>query len=154
MGFFWAYLLFDPPGHYLLSSYWGILIAFSVHCFTLAYLVLYPAMGRISGSLDEAARAAGAGWWRTSSRIVLSLMWPAIFAAFLLVFVAILNDYEPALFLVKPGNEVIGVTMLQLFEQGTIGPVSALAMVQLATTIVIALIAARLLRANMRRGNA
>ena len=154
MGFFWAFLLFDPPGHFLLSSYWGILFAFSVHCFTLAYLVLYPAMGRISRSLDQAARAAGAGWWRTSFRIVLALMWPAIFAAFLLVFVAILNDYEPALFLVKPGNEVIGVTMLQLFEQGIIGPVSALAMVQLAMTIVVVLIAARLLRANVRRSNA
>jgi iron(III) transport system permease protein len=154
MGFFWAFLLFDPPGHFLLSSYWGILFAFSVHCFTLAYLVLYPAMGRISNSLDQAARAAGAGWGRTSFRIVLALMWPAIFAAFLLVFVAILNDYEPALFLVKPGNEVIGVTMLQLFEQGTIGPVSALAMVQLVTTIVVVLIAARFLRASLRRGNA
>src|SRR6266850_3910272 len=154
MGFFWAFLLFDPPGHYLLSSYWGILLAFSVHCFTLAYLVLYPAMGRISTSLDEASRASGAGWGRTSFRIVLALMWPAICAAFLLVFVAILNDYEPALFLVKPGNEVIGVTMLQLFEQGTIGPVSALAMVQLATTIVVALVAARFLRASLRRGNA
>ena len=154
MGFFWAFLLFDPPGHYLLSSYWGILFAFSVHSFTLAYLVLYPAMGRISRSLDEAARAAGASWGRTSFRIVLALMWPAIFAAFLLVFVAILNDYEPALFLVKPGNEVIGVTMLQLFEQGTIGPVSALAMVQLVTTIVVVLVAARFLRASLRRGDA
>ncbi len=81
MGFFWAFLLFDPPGHLLLSSYWGILFAFSVHSFTLAYLVLYPAMGRISRSLDEAARAAGASWGRTSFRIVLALMWPAIFAA-------------------------------------------------------------------------
>jgi hypothetical protein len=44
--------------------------------------------------------------------------------------------------------------MLQLFEQGTIGPVSALAMVQLATTIVVVLVAARFLRASLRRGNA
>ena len=28
------------------------------------------------------------------------------------MFVEILNDYDPALFLVKPGNEVIGTTML------------------------------------------
>jgi iron(III) transport system permease protein len=154
MGFFWGFLLFDPPGHYLLTSYWGILLAFSVHSLTLAYLVLYPAMGRISHSLDQAARAAGAGWWRTSRRIVLALMWPAIFGAFLLVFVAILNDYEPALFLVKPGNEVIGVTMLQLFEQGTIGPVSALAMVQLGVTVVVIAVAARFLRSSLGRSDA
>jgi iron(III) transport system permease protein len=154
MGFFWAYLLFDPPGHFLLSSYWGILLAFSVHCLTLAYLVLYPAMARIGRTLDNAARSVGATWWRSSTRIVLALMWPAILAAFLITFVAILNDYEPALFLVKPGNEVMGVTMLKLFEQGTIGPVSALAMIQLAITVCVALIATWLLRKNMGRGDA
>jgi iron(III) transport system permease protein len=154
MGFFWAYLLFDPPGHFLLSSYWGILLAFSVHCLTLAYLVLYPAMARIGRGLDNAARSVGATWWTASTRIVLALMWPAILAAFLIVFVAILNDYEPALFLVKPGNEVMGVTMLQLFEQGTIGPVSALAMVQLVMTVAVALVAAWLLRKSLRSGDA
>ncbi len=44
--------------------------------------------------------------------------------------------------------------MLQLFEQGTIGPVSALAMVQLVATIAVVLVAARFLRASLRGGDA
>ena len=154
MSFFWAYLLFNPPGHFLLSSYWGILLAFSVHCVTLTYLVLYSAMSRIGRPLDNAARSVGATWWRASTRIVLALMWPAILAAYLITFVAIMNNYEPALFLVKPGNEVMGVTMLSLFQQGITGPVSALAMIQLGLTIVIAVAAGSLLRRNLRRGDA
>lgn len=154
MGFFWAYLLFNPPGHFLLSSFWGILLAFSVHSITLTYLVLYPAMSRIGRPLDNAARSVGATWWRASTRIVLALMWPAILAAFLITFIAIMNNYEPALFLVKPGNEVMGVTMLSLFQQGITGPVSALAMIQLSLTVVIALAAGWLLRRNLRRGDA
>jgi iron(III) transport system permease protein len=99
--------------------------------------VLAPTLARIDGSLDNASRASGAGWWGTSRRIVLPMMLPAILGSFLLVFVAIINDYEPALFLVRPGNEVIGVTLLHQFEQGIIGPVSALAMVDVAITAVV-----------------
>jgi iron(III) transport system permease protein len=137
IGFFWAFILVDPPGNAIRNSIWGIMLAFVIHCFTLSYVVLSPTLARIAGSLDEASRAAGAGWWGTSRRIVLPLMLPAILGSFLLVFVAIINDYEPALFLVRPGNEVIGVTMLHQFEQGIIGPVSALAMVDVAITAVV-----------------
>jgi iron(III) transport system permease protein len=137
IGFFWAFILVDPPGNAIRNSIWGIMLAFVIHCFTLSYVVLSPTLARIAGSLDDASRASGAAWWETSRRIVLPLMLPALFGSFLLVFVAIINDYEPALFLVRPGNEVIGVTLLHQFEQGIIGPVSALAMVDVAITAVV-----------------
>jgi iron(III) transport system permease protein len=137
IGFFWAFILVGGPGNAIRNSIWGIMLAFVIHCFTLSYVVLAPTLSRIAGSLDDASRASGAAWWGTSRRIVLPLMLPAILGSFLLVFVAIINDYEPALFLVRPGNEVIGVTMLHQFEQGIIGPVSALAMVDVAITAVV-----------------
>jgi iron(III) transport system permease protein len=137
IGFFWAFILVDPPGNAIRNSIWGIMLAFVIHSFTLSYVVMAPTLSRIAGSLDNASRAAGAGWWGTSRRIVLPLMLPAILGSFLLVFVAMINSYEPALFLVRPGNEVIGVTMLQQFEQGIIGPVSALAVVDVAITAVV-----------------
>ena len=55
-----------------------------------------------------------------------------------------MNDYDPALFLVKPGNEVMGTTMLSQFIQGTTGPVAALAMVQIGITVVVLGIGAKL----------
>jgi iron(III) transport system permease protein len=137
IGFFWAFILVDPPGNAIRNSIWGIMLAFVIHSFTLSYVVLAPTLARIAGSLDNASRAAGAAWWETSRRIVLPLMLPAILGSFLLVFVAMINSYEPALFLVRPGNEVIGVTMLNQFEQGIIGPVSALAVVDVAITAIV-----------------
>src|SRR5919206_4539118 len=103
-----------------------------------------PTLARIGGELDRAGRAAGAGWWRTSRSIVLPLLKPAIFASFVLMFVEILNDYDPAIFLVKPGTEVIGATMLSQFIQGTIGPVAALAMVQVLVTVAVLALGAKL----------
>ena len=83
---------------------------------------------------------------RTSSDsfpIVLAL------AAFVLMFVTLLNDYDPVVFLQKPGTEIIGVTMLQYFQQGALGPVAALAVVQIVIVAVVLALGSRfILRAR------
>ena len=146
IGFFWAYLLTGAVGDYLRTSIWGIMVAFCVRDLPFAYVVMYPTLARIGEELDRAGRSVGAGWWLTSRRIVLPLLRPAIFASFILMFVELLNDYDPALFLVKPGTEVIGTTMLSEFIQGTTGPVAALALVQVVATVVVLGIGAVLLK--------
>ncbi|MHB1243130.1 MAG: ABC transporter permease [Gaiellaceae bacterium] len=152
IGFFWAYLLTGAFGDYMRGSIWGIMLAFSVRNLPLAYIVMYPTLARIGEELDRAGRAAGAGWWRTSRSIVLPLLKPAIFASFILMFVEIINDYDPAVFLVKPGTEVMGATMLAQFIQGTVGPVAALAMVQVVITVVVLSIGARLFKLGVTGG--
>ncbi|MBA2460727.1 MAG: iron ABC transporter permease [Actinobacteria bacterium] len=152
IGFFWAYLLTGALGDYLRDSIWGIMLAFCVRNLPLAYIVMYPTLARIGEELDRAGRAAGAGWWRTSRTIVLPLLKPAIFASFILLFVEIINDYDPAVFLVKPGTEVMGATMLAQFIQGTVGPVSALAMVQVVITVVVLAIGAKVFKIGVTGG--
>ena len=152
IGFFWAYLLTGALGDSLRGSIWGIMIAFCVRNLPLAYIVMYPTLARIGEELDRAGRAAGAGWWRTSRSIVLPLLKPAIFASFILMFVEIINDYDPAVFLVKPGTEVMGATMLAQFIQGQVGPVAALAMVQVVITVVVLAIGAKLFRIGVTGG--
>lgn len=152
IGFFWAYLLTGALGDYMRGSIWGIMLAFCVRNLPLAYIVMYPTLARIGEELDRAGRAAGAGWWRTSRSIVLPLLKPAIFASFILMFVEIINDYDPAVFLVKPGTEVMGATMLAQFIQGTVGPVAALAMVQVLITVVVLSIGAKLFKIGVTGG--
>ena len=152
IGFFWAYLLTGAFGDYMRGSIWGIMLAFCVRNLPLAYIVMYPTLARIGEELDRAGRAAGAGWWRTSRSIVLPLLKPAIFASFILMFVEIINDYDPAVFLVKPGTEVMGATMLAQFIQGTVGPVAALAMVQVVITVVVLSIGAKLFKIGVTGG--
>ena len=152
IGFFWAYLLTGAFGDVMRDSIWGIMLAFCVRNLPLAYIVMYPTLARIGEELDRAGRAAGAGWWRTSRTIVLPLLKPAIFASFILLFVEIINDYDPAVFLVKPGTEVMGATMLSQFIQGTVGPVSALAMVQVVITVVVLAIGAKIFKIGVAGG--
>jgi iron(III) transport system permease protein len=153
IGFFWFFLETGGPGAWLRKSIWGIGLAFCIRNLPFAYVVMYPTLARIGEELDRAGRSVGASWWTTSRRIVLPLLKPAIFASFILMFVEILNDYDPALFLVKPGSEVIGTTMLSSFVQGIIGPVAALAMVQVAVTVVVLAVGARLFKIGMTGGH-
>jgi iron(III) transport system permease protein len=153
IGFFWTYLVTGAIGDWFRGSIWGIMLAFVIRNLPFAYVVMYPTLARIGEELDRAGRAAGAGWWLTSRRIVLPLLRPAIFAAFVLMFVEILNDYDPAVFLVKPGTEVMGATMLTQFIQGSIGPVSALAMVQVAVTVTVLAVGAKLFKIRPMGGD-
>lgn len=153
IGFFWTYLLTWGIGDWLRGSIWGIMLAFVVRNIPFAYVVMYPTLTRIGEELDRAGRASGAGWWRTCRSIVLPLLRPAIFSAFVLMFVEILCDYDPALFLVKPGNEVIGTTMLSNFIQGMVGPVAALAMVQVGATVVVLALGAKFFKTGVTGGH-
>jgi iron(III) transport system permease protein len=153
IGFFWAFLLTGSVGSWLRGGIWGILLAFCIRNLPFAYVVIYPTMARIGEELDRAGRSVGASWWRTCRSIVLPLLKPALFASFILMFVEILNDYDPALFLVRPGTEVIGTTMLDTFLQGIVGPVASLAMVQVGVTAIVLALGTFVLKIRVTGGH-
>jgi iron(III) transport system permease protein len=53
------------------------------------------------------------------------------------MFVTMISDYDPVVFLQKPGTEVMGVTMLQIWARGSVGTVAALAVLQLGIVAVV-----------------
>ncbi len=138
------------PGALVRNNLWGELIALCVRNLTLAYVVIYPSLARINAEFDRAARSSGAGWWTIARRILLPILRPALLAAFVLMFITLLGDYDPVVFLQKPGTEVLGVTMLQTWQRGVVGPVAALAVVQVVIVAIVLLLGARVLR-RLRR---
>ena len=137
LAFFWSFLFFDPPGGALRNNLAGEALALAVRGIPLAYMIMAPSLARIGAELDDAARVSGASWWTTSRRIVLPQLRPAIVGSLTILFVAIVNDYEAAVFLAKPGTELMGVEMLRQYAQGTEGPVAAMAVIQLGITVVV-----------------
>jgi iron(III) transport system permease protein len=69
-----------------------------------------------------------------------------------ILFVAILSDYEAAIFLAKPTTELMSVVMLQLYARGTEGPPAALAVLQLAITATVLAVGAFLFARSTRGG--
>ncbi|OWY62763.1 hypothetical protein B7486_56690 [cyanobacterium TDX16] len=136
MAFFWALVVLDPSG-IVRSSLFGVGIAFAIRSLALGYSAFYPALLRLGEELDRAARTAGADWWTAMRTIVFRLLRPAMAVSFVLMFVAMLNDYDPAVFIVTPGTEVMGFTMLKLWVAGAAGPVAALGLIQVFLTLTV-----------------
>jgi len=136
MAFFWAFVVLDPSGA-VRGSLWGIGLAFAVRSLALGYSAFYPALHALGEDLDRAARTSGADWWMAMRTVVFRLLRPAMAVSFILMFVAMLNDYDPAVFMVTPGTEVMGLTMLKLWVAGTAGPVAALGLAQVAITLIV-----------------
>lgn len=136
MAFFWSFAILDPSGT-LRASLWGMGLAFAVRSLALGYSAFYPALASIGQDLDRAARTSGATWWTAMRTIVLRLVLPAMAASFVLLFVSMLNDAEPAVFLVSDKTPVLGLTMLQLAATSMGGGVAALGVIQMVITLVV-----------------
>ena len=108
IGFFWAFLMLGRPGSPLRTTIWGEMLALCARNVALAYMVIYPALTRLSPDLDRAGRAVGASWWAIVRRIILPNLKAAVAAAFVLMFIVLLSDYDPVVFLQKPGTEILG----------------------------------------------
>jgi iron(III) transport system permease protein len=144
IGFLWAFLLIPGIGG-IRNSIWALTFAFIVRYLPLGFSNISPAILRISNELDRAGRVAGMNWLGVVRYILLPILAPALLSGYMLLFISFLKEYNAALFLFSRGSEVIGTTMLQLTQQGTAGPVAALATIQLVITVVVVFIAGRFL---------
>lgn len=144
LGVFYA-VVFIPPLSVLSGTIWVLLVAYLIRFLSAGYGILSPALLQISGDFDRAAKSVGAGWVRTVTRVVLPLTKPAAMSCFVLLMILIVKEYSSAIFLMKPGSEVIGSVTLSLWLQGQTGPVAALSIIQIAITTGLIFIATRIL---------
>ncbi len=149
IGLFWAIALLPfGLGAVLQGTLTVIIIAFGLRALPSAYGSISPAVMQIGEELDNAARVSGADWVMTFLRIMRKLITPAFVAAMILVFVTMLKEYSPAIFLGSAQSNVIGTTMLELWVQGNTGSVAALATIQIVITAVFVGVAGLLTRGN------
>ncbi|HEX5689061.1 MAG TPA: ABC transporter permease subunit, partial [Roseiflexaceae bacterium] len=149
LGFLWA-LLSVPSVGWLRKTLWVLVIAYSMRYLPLGFSSVSPSILQLSDEFDRAARVSGATWLGVLRYILLPLLRPALIATYLLLFITFLKEYSVALFLNAPGSEVIGTVMIQVSEQGGMGPVAALAMVQLALIAGVMLISRLIPSVKMR----
>jgi iron(III) transport system permease protein len=71
----------------------GILIVFALKFYPYVYLMVSGALGNVNRSLEEAAEGLGLTPWQRAFRISLPMVFPAISASALLVFVLAIADF-------------------------------------------------------------
>ncbi len=128
------------------GTIWIIVIAFVARYLPYAMRFSHAGLLGIHRELEESATASGATWGQVARNIVVPLMMPALFAAWIYIFLITIRELSVALLLYSPGSQVISVTIWELWENGHVGTLSAFSLGITAGTVLIASLFHRLTR--------
>ena len=120
-------------------SYAGLIVLGAVRSAPVLFLFVYPAFQAMDATLEEAARIAGAGGWRTIFRINVPLLLPAILASGILSFVVAMESFEIPQLLGTPAKIFVFTTRIYDLAYGghvaRFGPAMVLAVLLLMLTL-------------------
>jgi iron(III) transport system permease protein len=117
----------------------GMIWVDGLHYSPVAFLLVTAAFRSMDPSLEESALMSGASVFQIARRITLKLAWPAIFAAFLILFVRAIESFEvPALLGLPVGIQVSTSSIYEAIHRypSNIGLASAHAITLLLITSV------------------
>ncbi|OJY36972.1 MAG: hypothetical protein BGP06_14795 [Rhizobiales bacterium 65-9] len=143
LGVFYA-VIFIPGLSLLSGTLWVLGLAYIVRHLPAGYGIIAPALLQVTKDFDRAANVAGARWSTTMRRIVAPILKPALLSCFTLLMILFFKEYAAAIFLYRPGNEVISMAMLNAWVPGYTGVVASLAVIQIALTTLLLVIFTRL----------
>ncbi len=133
----------------LLFSDVAVVIVLSVSWITYTTIPIYASLKAIDPSLLEAAGDLGAGILTTFRKLILPLAAPGIFVSLILVYIPLFSEFAtPALVGGTSGYMIGNVVQEQILELGNWGVGSALSVVLLLLSGVLALASYRLSRLN------
>jgi iron(III) transport system permease protein len=100
--------LFDTDAVFFnVYSMWGMIWVDALHYSPVAFLLMTAAFRSMDPALEESAVMSGASVRQVVSRVTLPLVWPAIFATLLILFVRAIESFEvPALLGLPVGIQV------------------------------------------------
>ncbi len=99
----WQQLGGGNPGLLLTGGIAALVYAYLVRFLSAALQTVEGSLGKITPSMDDAARSLGSGQWQTLGRVHLPLLRGSLFTAGLLVFVDVMKEL-PATLVMRPFN--------------------------------------------------
>lgn len=124
----------------LYGTIWIILLAYFSSFFAVSLKPMVGAFSQFDPALEEAARLAGAGFWRRLKDIILPLVAPAAGASIILVFLIACNELTVSALLWSAGTQTLGVVIYNLDDSGSFDLASALSVLVVAMVIVLMLL--------------
>ena len=137
IGFYAAYA---PPPLALYGTATILILAFTTRFLPIAYTSSAAGMRSINPEMEEAVRILGGGRLLAIRRVLAPLLKRSLAGAWILVFIPATRELSSAIFLVGPNTRVISVMLFDLSEEGNFEVLSALGMILLVVTLVIAAI--------------
>jgi spermidine/putrescine transport system permease protein len=129
-------------------SLWTVVIAHVVFSVSYVAIVVRARLAGLDPSLEEAARDLGAGPFETLRRVTLPLAAPGIVASALLVFTLSIDDYVITSFVAGVGATTLPLHIYSMLKVGVTPEVNAVSTLLLAGTIILIVLAHRILQGD------
>ncbi len=137
-------LLFAAPlpvvGISIYGTIWIILLAYLSSFLAVSLKPVTSAFRQVDSSLEEAARLAGAGFFRRMTDIMVPLVAPAAGASVILVFLIACNELTVSALLWSAGTQTLGVAIYNLDDSGSFNLASALSVLVVIMVISMMLL--------------
>jgi iron(III) transport system permease protein len=114
-----------------------LLIAYCTRYLPYGMRYAVSGMQTISTELEESAQVSGAGWWATFRRVLLPLIAPALLAGWVYIFVVSFRELSSSILLYTPGNEVLSISIWELYANARFGELSALGVIMVLILAVL-----------------
>ena len=120
-----------------------------------SYLLISPQFARFDASFEDAAAASGAGWASRTRRVLLPMLWPAIFSSGMILIVLSLEAFDVPAILGFPRNTYVFSTLIQQQVQPpdgqtNYGGASAYGVLLVVVAIILSVIYRRQVKASDR----
>ncbi|HEY7384644.1 MAG TPA: iron ABC transporter permease [Beijerinckiaceae bacterium] len=140
------------PPLVLYGTIWILFIAYITRYLPIGVRSTSATLVQIHPELEEASISCGANWLQTLKNVTLPLLKPGILAGWALLFVAFTRELSASILLYSPGREVLSVAIYDLHQNGAFRPLSALAFLQIAISLVMLGLAKWLVRLDRETG--
>jgi iron(III) transport system permease protein len=128
----------------LYNTIWILLVAYLARFLTLSLRTVTAGYLQLDRTLEEAAQMAGAGFLRRLRDVIAPPLAPVLVAGGIVVFLTALNELTLSILLWSSGNETLGIVVFSLEQGGDNLSAAALAMLTVAATLLLMLLAGRL----------
>jgi iron(III) transport system permease protein len=137
--------VYSRPPLLLYGTVWIIFVAYLTKYLPVAYTACRAAMATVHPDLEDAARILGARRLRVIRDVTMPLLSAGLVSAWLLVFLPSLRELSSSILLFTSRSRVVSVVIYTLYEEGLWEAVSSLGLLLLGLTLVVVVVAQRLL---------
>lgn len=124
----------------------SLLFAHITLCLPFVVVTVYSRMASFNIDIFEAARDLGAADFTIFKNIILPLLWPAIFSAWLLSFTLSLDDVIISYFVAGPQFEILPLRIYSMARLGITPTINALCTVTFGMSLLLVLLSQLILR--------
>jgi ABC-type Fe3+ transport system permease subunit len=127
----------QPLLDFIYSSYAIILIGYTGKFSFISAKIIGNAIKQIPNSLDEMAQVEGIGLYRRIQTILMPMIMPALFAAFLINFIFCLGELGTTIMLYPPGTEIMPIKVFTIMANAPQALTSSMTLIVFSVTLLI-----------------